>query len=827
MSLGRRIVKRGRIEALARLASYPREPLPFLYPAWTRNSSTTPIRNATDFTSSIPQTRPTVLDHTSNGQKGEANEVAFTETGAGNLRDDDTGRERSHFSDADHTRNHSNAEDNSAPTVSQGHGPASLSLREAGEPKTTVRRVQSISEDGRGSKSVAGSYKETAPIVRKLYQSTQKVKDFEARKRADRISYQEDKRKETESWDPDWRVVLSDLSTHTPRSDKWLDRALKIIVPDEAVGKLMYGVDTNMWDIGARYGCLITLDSRNPQTGVQNSFLLSGSETGIKTTTLDLLRLVPDMSVIATPKSFAPTGDNPVAISAVDECKALDNGSKELKGHAPVVRNIAIPIKRKVKKMRADRIPRPAEWTQRSFLDYVNDLCSIEMPNHLHRGLYTSGERHTSTVCNILQDIFQSPECASAVSRAAFGAALAYFVKTGQIKDVRRLFVRMELMNVMPDVETFNIMLRGAAGNEDIHNFRFLLHLMFRRGISPNAGTWLAFMLANPNVRIKLYILSEMRELGLLNQASIAPAVCEQLALFEINTSLDKGESQEGFLRRMDSRYGADWLNLTGGNQILHGLGSRGLISRCWEFLKTMEDRAVKPDVSSISTIIHHCRYSKNIDGAIEILRDLPRSVPPHLGQRVYHDLFGMACQAKAYNFARVVWRYACLTAFTTGKMRERVRASLLAAEYKPTEGTNALQRWHQQMGYFVTGHDGSRSCAPGTLIQDDVQRAVTANQSAKWSSDPANAGRPYTIALARQDNKSRLEEDLCAFEDWCYVRPFAEMLAEAWRLDLAWRSIEFEASKSNEITEEVEASRTLSWKLEHGISVPVAHRLH
>ena len=723
MSLGSRIVKRGRIEALAsRLASSPREPLPFLYPAWTRNYSTGSARHATDFTSSIPPTRPTVPDRTSNGRKSETKRAALSETGAGNPRDDETKRAWRPFIDAIHTQNRYGAEDNGAPTVSQGRDPAVISLGDASESKTGDRRVQSTLHEG---KSTAQISRETGPVVRRLYQSAQKVEDFEARKRASRISYQEDQRKKTESWDPDWRVVLSVLSTNTPRTDKWLDRALKIIVPEEAVEKLMYGVDTNMWDIGDRYDCLITLDARDPQTLAYNSYLLSGSETGIKKTTLDLLRLVPDMRLVATPKSFLHTDDNHEAISAADESKELDNGSKKLEAHTSVVRNIANVVEREVQVVRADRIPRPEEWTQRSFLDYVTDVCTIVMPNHVHAVLYTGKESHMSTVWNILWEIFESPECASAVSRKAFDAALVYFVKTGQAEVVKRFFLKMELMNVKPDVETFNIMLRGAAGHEDIHNFHFLLHIMFRRGISPNTGTWLAFMQATPNVRIKLYILSEMRGKGLLNQPSVVQALCEQVALYEINTSLENGESQDGFLRRMDSRYGTEWLNLNSGNQILHALGSRGLISRSWEFLRIMENRDVEPDFVSISTIIHHCRYSWNIDGAIEILRDLPPSIPPELDQRIYHDLFNMARGAKAYNLARVVWRYACLHAFTSGKMRQRVKQSLLNAEWKTNEETNSLQRWHQQMGHFIIGRDGLDK-HPLFLAENDTRSSAS-----------------------------------------------------------------------------------------------------
>jgi hypothetical protein len=794
MSLGCRIVRGSRVSAFARPTSSPREPLLFLYPPGIRNSSAAARRPT-------PSITPTNLDNAPSDYilKRGSEKERWAETGSEIRPDFETEREQIPSNDIDHILDIPNAEDDDKPTVSRRKSTAKSPTENAFEPEPVARRRVSARRC-----LTTRRYRlpqRTKLLVRRLIQITQRVSEHEAHKRSVRRAYEESRREDTESWSPDWRVVLSTLDTHTLKTDKWLDKALNIIVSEDAVEILFYGVDTNMWDIGDRYGCLITLDSRDGKTGKHQSYFLSGSAAAIRNTALDILKVLPTVKLSSGLKSFDSASDKAIETSSDSESRSLDPAndrvietSSENESRTPEgkpLRNVVTAIERQMQSMRADEIPRPETWTRRSFVDFVKDLTSIKITNHLQRMLYRGLESHTSTVLNVLREIFEDPDCRSSISREAFNMAIAFFIKTNQIPDVRRFFRKMKLMNVQPDVETFNIMLQGAAKSGDLRNFNFSLHLMLRRGVCPNGKTWIAFMMAIPDVRVKLYILSAMREKGLLHQPSIMRAVCQHIVPYEINGSLDNGESLDEFLRHMDSRYGARWLTLEGANQILHALGARGLVSRSWEFLRIMDSRFVNPDIVSIDTILHHCRNSLNVEGGIQIMKDLPPSIPSALGEEIYSTLFDMAWRTKSYNFAKVVWKYACLNARTTGVMRIRVRKRLRAAVLDQKDDTNSRQRWKMQAGLFIIG-----SPTVGTPV----------------AAYPFN---PLRQLLKTVDK--RLEEEYSAFEDWVPKEPFADMLLEAWKRDKAWKGIVS--------PKELNDSQTLSWKLKRAITIPVKRR--
>jgi len=278
MSLGCRIVRGSRVSAFARPTLSPREPLLFLYPPGIRNSSAAARRLK-------PSITPTNLDNAPSDYilKRGSEKERWTETGSEIRPDFETEREQIPSNDIDHILDIPNAEDDDKKST------AKSPTGDAFEPEPLARRRVSARRC-----LTTRRYRlpqRTKLLVRRLIQITQRVSEHEAHKRSVRRAYEESRREDTESWSPDWRVVLSTLDSHTLKTDKWLDKALNIIVSEDAVEILLYGVDTNMWDIGDRYGCLITLDSRDGKTGKHQSYFLSGSAAAIRNTALDILKV--------------------------------------------------------------------------------------------------------------------------------------------------------------------------------------------------------------------------------------------------------------------------------------------------------------------------------------------------------------------------------------------------------------------------------------------------------------------------------------------------------------------------------------------------------
>jgi hypothetical protein len=116
-----------------------------------------------------------------------------------------------------------------------------------------------------------------------------------------------------------------------------------------------------------------------------------------------------------------------------------------------------------------------------------------------------------------------------------------------------------------------------------------------------------------------------------------------------------------------------------------------------------MESRFIKADNYSINTILHHCKQATNLNGAVELLQSLPNDARFVPDQETYRILFELTWRTRSYNLTRVVWRYACLSAATTFRMRRRVFQSLTYAMAKDDRMT-PRERWNQFVGPVIFG---------------------------------------------------------------------------------------------------------------------------
>ncbi|CZR59734.1 uncharacterized protein PAC_09628 [Phialocephala subalpina] len=640
MSLGSRIAKRGKAAVIASLVSTPREPLLFLYPQWVRNSSTA---------SPAAATRPSINASESN----TANHNPSTNSKRTSLTTQKDGPKVSQRpSKPEILRYRPLAVSPDPPQFAKSPGSDALvgdivfptPPIEAPDPSSTLADIER-----RVSQILSTAYEREKSQI-----SAHSIRE----------EYQEWRRERTENWVPDWRLVLDRLLETTIYQGRWLDRQIQVVVPEDAAKELLTGLDNCIWDIGNSYGCSVGL---GPGLGLKHgsgAFIVSGSKNAIARTLADIIRIAPGAKFMMT---------EILQLSLVESQPSAPETANEVK-----IRSVISTDRSKADPTLPEKIPKPCSWTQASFLKYVKALTSIELPNNLG----TKQRQYWDQHLDMLRDLFKEPDeaCRAAITRTACHEALRYFVKVNKIEDVRVLFVRMELMKIKLTPETFNIMLRGAAKQEDLHLFHFILHLMLRRGFSPNGETWNSFMMTLYHFKMKVYVASAMKHKGLLRHKSTMKAVCEQLVRPEIQLSLDAFQDQEAFTSHMDSRYGREWLTQSSANHILHELGSRGLISRCWDFLHFMDSRFIKIDNYSINTILQHCRQTKNLEGAIELLKQIPRSWDFQPDKETFRKLFDLAWHTHSHNVAKVVWKYACLQNMTNFDMRDLVRKSLLEA---------------------------------------------------------------------------------------------------------------------------------------------------
>lgn len=787
MSLGSRFAKRGKAAVIASLASTPREPLPFLYPQGLRSSSTT--------------ASPTIADQTESFLPTNPNTTSKSVNGVSNL--------------------HEQVVNPSARSGAEGGEPRKQDVAFAGPQRSTPEDKNAPTYTRKDKSQLMNGYGGASPPtsrIRQIIQHQHKSRIRLEHNREVRNEYQSRMRaKKSQIWEPNWREILEHLSSNTPKNERWLESALNISVPQSAAARLLHGIDDNLWDIASRYGCSVYLSDEDSIPEHRN-FLLSGGATAISQTAADILQIAPRVKVKAR------TGADLAGIKTSTQQPRDGTARKTMSEKHRV-----IPM------LRADKIPKPSEWTQQSFFDYVSLLTASNVPNHLHRLMYKKKRSHVSTVIEILRELFQEPECRASFTRAAFNMAIQYAVNANQILDARMFFVHMEMMNIPMNDKTFNALLRGAAKNEDLQNFHFILHLMLRRGVQPNAGTWIAFLMAVPDLRIKLHIYDRMEEWGLFRHIGTVRDACEHIVSLEISASLDRAQSQGEFLQYMDSRYGPSWLTIDSSNRILHALAARGLISRCWDFLHTMDSRFIKPNAVSVNTVLNHCKQSGNLAGAVELMKSLPPSYQFVPDETTYHMLFEMAWRGKSYNFAKVVWRYACLNAATTRRMRSRMLTSLRQSGEKMHEpGPSPRQSFGGAAGLFISALKHI-SDHPTVVYRREFQMALGFEMRTTISdlrglrftpaeggdSDSPDPRAPSALAEGAEPQivhsptlfrryKLFLDQECEVFQTWQPVRPLADMLAQARAMDLHWMGAQDHQTSSFE------------WKLDHAIAIPI-----
>lgn len=693
MSLGSRIAKRGKAAVFAHLAAAPREPLLFLYPQWTRNSST-----ASPASPASP-----------GNSQAQASTHESTVPALPAALGDDPALLHECFNSSKENRS---CEQSSVDTDSL--------VAKARPPNiTTEAGIAALEKDQTRNLNVA-TREATSKNVRRVI-SLRAVKDHAAASAlATRKSYQAGRREELQTWVPDWRKILEALNKHTLQQGAWLSKVLKFELSPSAASKLLHSIDDHFQDISDQYGCSVALGSRDETTKRCTNFVISGPVNAISKCAAEIMRLAPDVQVSAIAKNLPHVPDR------------LSDGDSVSANGQPQVHASGVKIRYYLDHNRpsahppvpADEIPRPTTWTQASLLDYVQAVARPRISKHTNRFTFAKAASHSETVSRIFRDIFKDPECRPAITREACHVALQHHVKFNNIEDARVLFVRMDIWKLRLVPETFNILLSGAAKNNDLHNFHFILHLMLRRGIAPNGRTWAHFIRAILDVRIQLHILSSMQKKGLLNNIDILRETVTHLAVPEIESSLDANQSQATFIAHMDSRYGKDWLTVHAADQIINSLGAHGLISRCWEFLHFMESRFVKPGDYSVNIILHHCKQSSNLTGAVELLRSLPQGVYRHFqaNEETFRVLFECAWRVKSYNVAKVVWRYSCLSAATTFRMRDRVFTSMQNSN-RVEPPTTSPAKWRKFAGPFIIGlNDISEHPTNGLQAVEDMK---------------------------------------------------------------------------------------------------------
>ncbi|KAI4164169.1 MAG: hypothetical protein LQ342_002133 [Letrouitia transgressa] len=353
------------------------------------------------------------------------------------------------------------------------------------------------------------------------------------------------------------------------------------------------------------------------------------------------------------------------------------------------------------KNVRAEEIPRPAVWTQSSFLLYVRNLAYSFVPMKVQKEIYNGGEEHYLNVAVALERLFYNDDLKKYMSVASFDEGLKFFCRHRMLYRAGRLFNHMQILGVASHPSTYEIMLRAAALSKDLHNFTFHLDAMISHGVMPTQFAWVNLLRTLEDGKVRLHIVEKMHKRNLIQNKDIAKEVASIVARDKLVIHLNAGREPQTFFTNMDAEFGSGWLSGYTGAIILEEVGSRRSIADAFEMLQVITDYGTNGDERMLIRLLNLCRQTENHALALELvsLFELDYGVRPTI--RTMNILFQQAWASRHYNFVKALWQYSCLSGLLHKGMVKKVKESLLSTKaLEPTRG----MLWKESAGKVITG---------------------------------------------------------------------------------------------------------------------------
>lgn len=365
----------------------------------------------------------------------------------------------------------------------------------------------------------------------------------------------------------------------------------------------------------------------------------------------------------------------------------------------------------KLRHLRADRIPRPPVWTIDTFVYYLELLTQSSVTHWISRQLYGNGSTHVAEVSRILTEAFKSPAAREFLSPQAFNVAIQFFCAHAAIPQAVALLEYMEWLCMKIPSETMNNLLRGCAINKDLYNFTMVLRKCINIGIAPSAATWVILLGMTRLRDAQNVIVESMQERFMLEDTrtirGVMRGVLRENIRGDISIHLDNGRDLTSFLELMDSQFGTDWLSSSSSasNIILDELGQRKTAAEVVGMLHTLMERGMKIGEATLNMLLRFCSRERDHLLAIRVLR-LHFRHGVSADTRTFDILFMQAWRSRLYNFARVIWRTACMQGMVSQNTKLRVRNKLLYHEtHRPNDGPSSKARiWSESAGEVIVG---------------------------------------------------------------------------------------------------------------------------
>ncbi len=578
----------------------------------------------------------------------------------------------------------------------------------------------------------------------------------------------------------DWRAPLQLLKEHTQIGRAEIDPGEeRILVHQDLLPAFAGDIGETIWDIKVRSGCEVQVLGKEDHIGVYRPVFVRGSPTSIELAKEAMLHLFQKVSL---------------DIGGIDSDKILFGvTAQNYRTPAPsLVRKVWTKDQIPQRQSHVLNITRPRVWTTLNFADYVAVITRSTVSRQMQRYLYKDEDPHAISVAEKLKRFLLNPRHDHLISVRALNDTLRFLYKHNMVSTLRKIFVRVEHLKLQLLPETFNIMLRGAAAQKDLHSYTRLLQLMIRKGVRPNAGSWVALLMALPSRAVQVRIEESMRKKGLLDHPAAVKDVVAQIISAELRGHLSSGQNLESFFARMDKGYGPAWPSVSSLNRILDVvMVERGSFSQALRSIKLFQEEwGIPPNSVSLNILLSHCNRQYQLHKAVRLMEHMHAQFLIEPDERTYHVLFMLAWKCQQYNVCRVAWRHACVAGAVSYRMQVSVLRSLL--RNTPTESKTKGQMWIASAGKVIVGIAADRRVV-GKLVG--------------WSE--GGEAREENLRLA----KEMLSQDLGAVRNYRPARHLVHDLPAALQLDLNWTRKRLWTSTST------------IWKIENAMDISILPR--
>ena len=331
-----------------------------------------------------------------------------------------------------------------------------------------------------------------------------------------------------------------------------------------------------------------------------------------------------------------------------------------------------------------DAISEPESWTKATFDRYVNDLIKVLRPTTpLAKALRLRKQRRGP--CNVkdigqsLQVLFHRKDMRYFIEPKVCNAAIEFLSRHALLSRARSILLVMEDLSIFIPVSTYNIFMRAAAHHKDLHTFSLLLDTMIKRGVAPNAETWVVFVRCLDSIATRRLVIAEMATLDILHQPSITTKVISSTVKDDLIEHLAARRDAGGFPLAMRVKYGPRWMSSRTGNLILNEVCKRVSLSAGLDLVKPLTQHGFTPHAFTMNMFFFQALETGRdpLPLAIFILEVFTERYSIHVNPELWTPLFLRARRSGYLNVARVVWIAACLKGRVTHKMKNAVLYSL------------------------------------------------------------------------------------------------------------------------------------------------------